>query len=216
MDAGLNVIPVVFEATSAAVPGGFLTTITATHADPMVKVPSRTSFDAAFVVNQPGQSVYSRHFVDRTAIAVGEAAPYSIEVIEPKVPIVQNGSFNLRIVAKRAEGFKGAITVFPLWTPPGMGIQGSAVIPPEASECVLPMNAAPMPKLPVATLRAECNSASSAARRDSRDASRDESTCCADSTLALRPWIAAMVTPVALVPLITVSGPPSLKADLKS
>ncbi|MFO0823734.1 MAG: PPC domain-containing protein [Gemmataceae bacterium] len=143
MDAGLNIVPVVFEATPAAVPGGFLTTITATHADPRVKVPSKTSFDAAFVVNQPGQSVYARHYVDRTAIAVGEAAPYSIEVIEPKVPIVQNGSFSLRIVAKRAEGFKGPITVFPPWTPPGMGIQGSAVIPPEASECVLPMNAAP-------------------------------------------------------------------------
>jgi len=143
MDPGLNIVPVVFEATPAAVPGGFLTTITATHADPMVKVPSKTAFDAAFVVNQPGQSVYARHYVDRTAIAVAEAAPYSIEVIEPKVPIVQNGSFNLRIVAKRAEGFKGPITVFPLWTPPGLGIQGSAVIPPEVSECVLPMNAAP-------------------------------------------------------------------------
>jgi hypothetical protein len=143
MDAGLNIVPAVFEAAPTAVPGGFLTTITATHADPNVKVPSRTSFDANFVTNQPGQSIYSRHFTDRTAIAVGEAAPYSIEVIEPKVPIVQNGSFSLRIVAKRAEGFKGPITVFPLWTPPGMGIQGSAVIPPEATECVLPMNAAP-------------------------------------------------------------------------
>ncbi len=143
MDAGLNVVPVVFEATPAAVPGGFLTTINATHADPMVKVPSRTAFDANFVTAQPGQSVYSRHNTDRTAIAVGDVAPYSIEVIEPKVPLVQNGAFNLRIVAKRAEGFKGPITVFPLWTPPGLGIQGSAVIPPEATECVLPMNAAP-------------------------------------------------------------------------
>jgi hypothetical protein len=143
MDAGLNIVPVVFEATPAAVPGGFPTTITATHADPMVKVPSKTAFDAALVLGQPGQSIYARHTFDRTVIAVGEAAPYSIEVIEPKVPIVQNGSFNLRIVAKRAEGFKGPITVFPLWTPPGLGIQGSAVIPPESTECVLPMNAAP-------------------------------------------------------------------------
>ncbi|WP_439625455.1 PPC domain-containing protein [Gemmata sp.] len=143
MDPGLNVVPAVFEATPAAVPGGFLTTITATHADPMVKVPSKTAFDAAFVVSQPGQTVYTRHNTDRTAIAVAEAAPYSIDVIEPKVPLVQNGVLNLRIVAKRAEGFKGPITVFPLWTPPGLGIQGSAVIPPEATECVLPMNAAP-------------------------------------------------------------------------
>jgi hypothetical protein len=143
MEPGLNVIPVVFDAKPDAPTAGHLTGITATHTDPKAPVPWKTSFDAAFSVAQPGQTVYSRHLFDRTAIAVGEAAPYSIDVIEPKVPLVQNGAFNLRIVAKRAEGFKGAITVFPLWTPPGFGIQGSAVIPEGQTECVLPMNAAP-------------------------------------------------------------------------
>ncbi|MBN9119653.1 MAG: PPC domain-containing protein [Planctomycetes bacterium] len=143
MEPGLNIVPVVFDAKADAPVGGHLSAITATHTDPKALVPSRTSFDAALVLGQPGQTVYSRHHLDRTAIAVGEAAPYSIDVIEPKVPIVQNGSCNLRIVAKRAEGFKGPITVFPLWTPPGMGIQGSAVIPEGQTECVLPMNAAP-------------------------------------------------------------------------
>ncbi len=143
MEPGLNVIPVVFDAKPDAPIAGHLSAITATHTDPKAPVPFKSAFDAAFVINQPGQTVYTRHAIDRTAIAVGEAAPYSIEVIEPKVPLVQNGSFNLRVVAKRAEGFKGAITVFPLWTPPGMGIQGSAVIPEGQTECVLPMNAAP-------------------------------------------------------------------------
>lgn len=142
LDPGLNVIPIVLEAKPDAPTGGFLTTITAAHTDPKVKVPANTSFDSVFslgINNTP----YMRHFSDRTAVAVAEAAPYSIEVIEPKVPVVQNGAFNLRVVAKRAEGFKGAITVFPLWTPPGMGIQGSAVIPENAGETLLPMNAAP-------------------------------------------------------------------------
>jgi hypothetical protein len=143
LEAGLNVIPVVFEAKADAPVAGHLTGITATHADPKTQIPWKTAFDAAFVLSAPGQTVYTRHTFDRTAIAVGEAAPYSIEVIEPKVPLVQNGSYNLRVVAKRAEGFKGAITVYPLWTPPGLGIQGSAVIPEGQTECVLPMNAAP-------------------------------------------------------------------------
>src|SRR5262245_16768443 len=142
MDPGLNVVPVVFEAKPDAPTGGFLTTITATHADPKVTVPAKTAFDAVFSVGI-NNTPFMRHYFDRTAVAVGEAAPYSIEVIEPKVPLVQNGSFGLRVVAKRAEGFKGAITVFPLWTPPGLGIQGSAVIPENATECLLPMNAAP-------------------------------------------------------------------------
>ncbi|MDY3554643.1 PPC domain-containing protein [Gemmata sp. JC717] len=143
MEPGLNVVPVVFEAKPDAPTAGTLVAISATHPDPNVKAPSRTALDAALTLGPPNQTIYARHELDRTAIAVGEAAPYSIEVIEPKVPLVQNGTANLRVVAKRAEGFKGAITVFPLWTPPGMGIQGSAVIPEGQTECVLPMNAAP-------------------------------------------------------------------------
>jgi hypothetical protein len=143
MEAGLNIIPVVFDAKPDAVVSGHLTGITATNPDPKVPIPWKTTFDPALVLGPPGNTVYAKHLIDRTAISVGEAAPYSIDVIEPKVPLVQNGSFNLRIVAKRAEGFKGPITVFPLWTPPGLGIQGSAVIPEGQTECLLPMNAAP-------------------------------------------------------------------------
>ena len=70
MDPGLNVIPVVFEAKPDAATGGFLTTITATHADPNVKVPAKTAFDAVFSVGQ-NNVPYMRHYIDRTAIAVG-------------------------------------------------------------------------------------------------------------------------------------------------
>ncbi len=142
LEPGLNILPVVLEAQPDAPVGGGLTAITATHTDPKSPVPSQTAFDAVFSVG-PNNTPFMRHSFDRTAVAVGEAAPYSIEVIEPKVPLVQNGSYNLRVVAKRAEGFRGAITVFPLWTPPGIGIQSSAVIPEGQTECVLPMNAAP-------------------------------------------------------------------------
>jgi hypothetical protein len=142
MDPGLNIVPAVFEAKSDAPIGGFLTGITATHVDPNIKVPCKTVFDAVYSIG-PNNTPFMRHYTDRTAVAVTEPAPYSIEVLEPKVPLVQNGSYNLKIVAKRAEGFKGAITVFPLWTPPGLGIQGSAAIPENATECLLPMNAAP-------------------------------------------------------------------------
>jgi hypothetical protein len=142
MDAGQGVVPVVLEAKADAPVAGVLAAITAAPGDAKSPLAARTSFDAVFSLG-PNNTAYTRHVAERTAVAVTEPAPYSIEVIEPKVPIVQNGSFNLRVVAKRAAGFKGAITVYPLWTPPGMGIQGSAVIPPEATECVLPMNAAP-------------------------------------------------------------------------
>jgi hypothetical protein len=141
MDAGLGVVPVVFEAKADAPVGGFLTPITAAHPDPKVTFPTKTAFDAVFSVGQ-NNTPYTRHYFDRTAVAVTDAAPFRIEVVEPKVPIVQNGSYALKVKATRAEGFKGAITVFPLFTPPGMGIQGSATIPPEATEVVLACNSA--------------------------------------------------------------------------
>ena len=133
--------PIVMTATAAI--GGMLTPITATPTDPKVIAPSKASLDASFALGQPGQTVYSRHVVEKNAFAVTDICPYTIEVIEPKVPVVQNGSFSLRVVAKRAAGFKGAITVFPLWTPPGMGIASAASIAPEATETTLAMNAAP-------------------------------------------------------------------------
>ena len=143
MDAGATVVPVVFEAKADAPTGGFLAAVTATPVDPAVKIPpARSVFDAGFAVGNPGQTVYSRHVASRTAVAVADAAPYSIEVAEPKVPVVQNGSYLLRVVAKRAAGFTGPITVAPLWTPPGMGIVGTATIPAGATETTLAVNAA--------------------------------------------------------------------------
>lgn len=143
LDAGQSVLPVVFEAAPDAAVGGTLGAFTATHADPKhPPVPSRTTMDSVFNVGI-NQTVFCRRETDRVAAAVAEPAPYSIEVIEPKAPVLQNGSFNLRVVAKRAEGFKGAITVYPLWSPPGVGIQGAATIAEGATEAFLPTNAAP-------------------------------------------------------------------------
>lgn len=49
--------------------------------------------------------------MNRLAVAVIEEAPYSIEIIESKVPLVRGGSTSLKVVAKRIEWFKAKITV---------------------------------------------------------------------------------------------------------
>ena len=58
-------------------------------------------------------------------------------IVEPKVPLVQNGSMNLKIVAERKPGFTAPITILPLFNPPGVGSASSVVIPdkPERSRC---------------------------------------------------------------------------------
>jgi hypothetical protein len=143
MPANLDVIPVVFEAAASAPVAGRLTALTARHADPKhAKIESTFFQTVELITGPPGQSIYWRHNVDQTAVAVTEEAPFSVRIVEPKVPLVQNGSMNLKIVAERKAGYNGAITIIPLWNPPGVNSATSAVIAPGKNETLMPMNAA--------------------------------------------------------------------------
>jgi hypothetical protein len=117
--------------------------LTARHADPKhLKITSRFSQTVELVTGGPGQSVYWRYEPDRAAIAVTEEVPFRIDIVEPKVPLVQNGSMQLKVVAKRKPGFAGAITIYPLFNPPGVSSASAATIAANATETVLPLNAA--------------------------------------------------------------------------
>ena len=70
-----------------------------------------------------------------------EECAYSIEIVEPKVPLVRGGSMNLKVVAKRKPGFDAAIGVSLPWNPPGVGSSGGVAIPAKANEALIPMNA---------------------------------------------------------------------------
>jgi Bacterial pre-peptidase C-terminal domain len=142
MPANLNAIPVVFEAGADAPVAGTLAQLTATLADPKTKLTGGFE-QGVILVGVPNQGIYWKHEVDRAAIAVGEEVPFKIGIVEPKAPMVQNGSMNLKIVAERKAGFKGPITIYPLFNPPGVGSAGSVVIAEGQTEGLLPMNAAP-------------------------------------------------------------------------
>jgi len=60
---------------------------------------------------------------------VTEEVSFKINVVQPKVPLVQGGAMNLKVVAERKEGFKAPITLRMLWNPPGVGSQNEVVIP---------------------------------------------------------------------------------------
>jgi hypothetical protein len=142
MAANLDVVPVVFEAKADAPLGGKLTALTARHVDPKQTIESRFSQVVELVTGGPGQSVYWKRETARTAIAVTNEAPFSIRIVEPKVPLVQNGSMNLKIVAERKPGFIAPITIYPLFNPPGVGSASSVTIADKQTETLLPINAA--------------------------------------------------------------------------
>jgi hypothetical protein len=141
MPANLDTIPVVFEAAPNATLGGALTDLTAAHADPKQKIHSSFS-QIAELIYGPNQVVMWKTEMQREALAVADEVPFAIRIVEPKAPLVQNGAMNLKIVAERKAGFKAAITVIPLFNPPGVGSASSVVIPEGQNEVLLPMNAA--------------------------------------------------------------------------
>ncbi len=141
MAANVNVAPMLFEAVADAPLAGALAKITARHADPKQKLEGGFIQTVELVVAAPNQSVYWVHNVDRLAVAVTEEAPFKIGIVEPKVPLVQNGSMNLKVVAERKPGFKAPITIVPVYSPPGVGTASSVTIPEEQNEVLLPLNA---------------------------------------------------------------------------
>ncbi len=94
------------------------------------------------IVSGPGQSIYWNPTVDKTAFAIADEVPFKINIVEPKAPLVQNGSMNLKVVAERKAGFTAPITIYPLWNPPGTSSASAVTIPEKGNEVLLPMNAA--------------------------------------------------------------------------
>jgi len=141
MPANMSLTPMVFEAAPDAPLGTGRVSFSGTHIDPNVKVKSAFEVRSDFVYSAPGQSLYTYRTEAETMMTVTEAVPFKISIVEPKVPLVHGGSMNLKIVAERAPGFKAAITVVPLYNPPGVGSASSVVIPEGQNEAYLAMNA---------------------------------------------------------------------------
>ncbi len=139
--ANLDAIPVVFEAAPTAPVAGKLANLIGQHVDQTQKIRGGLTMQTELVTGPPGQSIYWKHLADRVAVAVTEEAPFHIRIVEPKVPLVQNGSMNLKVVAERKAGFKAPITLQMLFNPPGVGSASAVTIPEGQNEALYPINA---------------------------------------------------------------------------
>jgi hypothetical protein len=140
MAASQPVVPVVFSASPDAPVAGTLASVSGKPVDEKLKVPSDFTQTSILVFGQNNVNVWSRD-VNRLAVAVTEECPYTIEVVEPKVPLVRGGSMGLKVRAHRKPGFKAAIAVYLPWNPPGVGSAGGIAIPDGKDEAVIPVNA---------------------------------------------------------------------------
>ncbi|MBW3538868.1 MAG: PPC domain-containing protein [Planctomycetes bacterium] len=141
MPANLSVMPVVFEAAADAPIDGDLIVFKGRHADPNTGINGHFTNRADFIIGAPGQSLYSWKDVAKLPVAVVDELPFALEIVQPNVALVQNGSMQLKVVAKRKEGFTAAINVQFPFRPPGIGAASSVAIPEGQNEVLYPLSA---------------------------------------------------------------------------
>ena len=137
MPSNLSSMPVVFEAAADAPIAGKLVDFTARHVENEAIRGGFTN-NADYIVAAPGQSIYRQKRVNKLAIAVVDELPFSIEIVEPKVPLVRNGSMQLKIVAHKKEGWDEQINVQLPFRPPGVSASSSINIPKGKTEALYP------------------------------------------------------------------------------
>ena len=139
--ADLGTIPVIIRAAADAPNIGKLVDFQAqTVVSPELTVVGHLSQRSQMVRGQNEVDVWG-HNADRLAVAVTDPAPFDIEIVQPQVPLVRDGTLPLKIRAKRNEGFDKPINVYLLYAPPGVAASGSIAIPGDQSEVDLPLTA---------------------------------------------------------------------------
>ena len=134
--------PVVFTAAAEAPLSGKLVDFGAHPADPgLSHVRGGFVQQLDLMMGEPNNTPYYSSVIERLAVAVVEEVPFSIDVETPKVPLVHNGSMNLKVVATRKAGFTAPITVRMLYLPPNVGAQPTVVIPEGQTEVMYALNA---------------------------------------------------------------------------
>ena len=140
MAADRTTVPVLFSAAADAPLDGTLTQVMGRPVDANLPIVGQLEQRTMLVRGQNNIDVWG-HTADRMAAAVTEAVPFQIEIVQPQAPIARQGSKELKIVAKRQEGFANPIALRLLYAPPGIGASGSISIPGDKSEAEIPLTA---------------------------------------------------------------------------
>jgi hypothetical protein len=132
--------PVVFEAAPEAATAGSLHRFKVKSAGDAPPLEGRLR-DVVNHVEVNNQGAYHSAESDRVVVAVVDEAPFQLQLEAPAVPIVKNGTLQLKVKALRKEGYKEAITLRFLWNPPGIGTPVTVAMAADQSEALYEVNA---------------------------------------------------------------------------
>lgn len=140
MAANQNTVPVLLRAEPGTTLSGALVDVIGRSTDPKQKVEGHLEQITGLARGRNNILVWG-HTAHRMATAVTAAAPFTIELVEPKAPLVRNGSMELKVVAQRKVGFTAPIRLRMLYNPPGVSSSRDIVIPEGKNEAVIPVTA---------------------------------------------------------------------------
>jgi hypothetical protein len=132
--------PVVFEATPDAATAGSLHRFKVKSAGDAPPLEGRLR-DVVNHVEVNNQGAYHSAESDRVVVAVVDEAPFQLQLETPAVPIVKNGTLQLKVKALRKEGYKEALTLRFLWNPPGIGTPVTVAMAADQNEALYEVNA---------------------------------------------------------------------------
>jgi hypothetical protein len=135
-----STVPVLLSAAADAKPAGALVDLVGRSAVGPQTVEGHLRQRTSLVRGDNNREVCN-HITDRMAAAVTQPVPFSVEIVEPKVPLVQNGSMELKIRAKRNEGYKAPIQLRMLYNPTGVSTPSVVTLPEGQSEVAMPLTA---------------------------------------------------------------------------
>ncbi|MEM9366521.1 MAG: PPC domain-containing protein [Planctomycetota bacterium] len=78
---------------------------------------------------------------DRAAAVVTEKMPFTVELVQPKTPILRRGSKELTVNIQRDEGFDGTVSFRTIYYPPGVSVNNSRRIEKGKSTVNIPVTA---------------------------------------------------------------------------
>jgi len=134
MASNKSQLTMVFEAAPDAPIAGKLADITGKLKTDATNPVSGGIWQNIDLVQRGNNGVYYRTWVNQIAVSVIEELPYKIRIDTPRAPLVRDGTYPIKVIAERKEGFNAAINVRMLTRPSGLSCPSSISIPAGKNE----------------------------------------------------------------------------------
>jgi hypothetical protein len=138
--ADRNEAPLLLSAAVDAEPQAALVEVVGRHKEGQRTIEGRLVQKTILVRGDNNRDVWN-YAGNRMAVAVTEPVPFHVEIVPPKVPLVQNGSLELKVTVVRDGGFKGPVALRMLYNPPGVSAHDSVTIPEGQTQGVVALTA---------------------------------------------------------------------------